>query len=61
MLIYTVYRGEALPRLQTETEEISRPHDWNMDVRFLDQGRKLEKFKLTQKKAVSVLSVSEVR
>jgi hypothetical protein len=27
ILIYTVYREETLPRLQTEAEEISLPHD----------------------------------
>ena len=61
MFIYTVYRGEPLPRLLTEAEEISEPHDWNMDVSFLNPGGKLEKFKETQNKAASVLSVSEMR
>jgi len=61
MFIYIVYRGRPLPTLQTEVEEISQLQDWNMDVSFLNPGGKLEKFKLKQKKAASVLSVIEVR
>jgi hypothetical protein len=61
MFIYIVYRGGPLPRQQTESEEISQPHDWNMDVSFLNPGGKLEKFKETHKKAASVISVSELR
>jgi hypothetical protein len=45
MFIYIVYRGGLLPRLQTEAEEISQPHDWNMEPSFLNAGGKLEKFK----------------